>query len=66
MIDKEKFELLPYHNNFLSSKKQNSLDRDTINNITYTIKTIVNYCDSVLMQECNDFQDFTGRDVDTF
>ena len=29
-----------------------------INNITYTIKTIVNYCDSVLMQECNDFQDF--------
>jgi len=27
---------------------------------------IVNYCNAVLMQECKDFQDFSGRDVDTF
>lgn len=66
MIDKNKFELIPYHNNFLSSKKKNSLDKDVINNTKETIKIIVNYCDAVLMQECKDFRDFSGRDVDTF
>ena len=66
MINKKRFELVPYHNNILSSKKKNSLNKDVINNVKETIKKIVKYCDAVLMQECKNFQDFSGRDVDTF
>jgi len=65
-MNKKNYELVPYHNNFLSSKKKNSLNKIVINNVKETIKKIVNYCDAVLMQECKDFQDFSGRDVDTF
>ena len=65
MIEK-KFELIPYHSNILSSKKKNILNKDVINNVKETIINIVNNCDAVLMQECNDFKDFSGRDVDTF
>ena len=64
-IDK-KFELVPFHNNQLSSKKKNSLNKFVINKVKETIIKIVNYCNAVLMQECKDFQDFSGRDVDTF
>ena len=66
MIDKKKYELVPYHNNFLSSKKENSLNKDVINNVKETIKKIVKFSNAVLMQECKNFQDFSGRDVDTF
>ena len=66
MIDKKKYELVPYHNNFLSSKKENSLNKDVINNVKETIKKIVKFSNAVLTQECKNFQDFSGRDVDTF
>ena len=66
MIDKKKYELVPYHNNFLSSKKKNSLNKEVIVNVKETIKKIVKSNSAVLMQECKNFQDFSGRDVDTF
>jgi thymidylate kinase len=66
MINKKKYDLVPYHNNFLLSKKKNSLNKDVINYVKETIKKIVRYSNAVLMQECKNFEDFTGRDVDTF
>jgi len=66
MINKKKYELVPYHNNFLSSKKKNSLNKEVIVNVKETIKKIVKSNSAVLMQECKNFQDFSGRDVDTF
>ena len=66
MKNKSEFELLPYHSNILSSKKKNSLNEEVIIGVKETIKKIVKYCDVVLMQECENFKDFTGRDVDTF
>ena len=66
MTIEKKFELIPYSNNFTSSQKKNSLNKVVINNVKETIVKIVNYCNAVLMQECKDFQDFSGRDVDTF
>ena len=66
MINKKKYDLVPYHNNFLSSKKKNSLNKDVVNSVKETIKKIVRYSNAVLMQECKNFEDFTGRDVDTF
>lgn len=66
MINKKIYELIPYHNNFLSSKKKNSLNKDVINNVQETIKKIVKFSNAVLMQECKNFEDFSGRDVDTF
>ena len=65
MVEK-KFQLIPYNNNLVSSKKKNSLNKDVISNVKETIIKIVNRCDAVLMQECEDFKDFSGRDVDTF
>ena len=37
-----------------------------INNVKEIIIKIVKNCNAVLMQEYKDFQDFSGRDVDTF
>ena len=65
MVEK-KFELVPYRNDRLSSKKKNSLNKNVISNVKETIIKIVNRCDAVLMQECEDFKDFSGRDVDIF
>ena len=66
MKNKSEFELLPYHSNIFFSKKKNSLNEEVIIGVKETIKKIVKYCDVVLMQECENFKDFTGRDVDTF
>ncbi len=66
MTNKTKFDLVPYHDNVLSSKKKNSLNKEVINSVKETIKKIVKYCDAVLMQECKHYEDFSGRDVDTF
>ena len=57
MINKKKFELIPYYNNISFSKKKNSLNKDAINNVKETIKKIVKDCNAVLMQECKNFQD---------
>ncbi len=65
-MTEKKFELVPYHNNILNSQKKNNLNKVLINNVKETIIEIVNYCNAVLMQECKDFEDFSGRDVDTF
>jgi len=65
MINK-KYELIPYHSNFSSSKKKNGLNKEVIVNVKETIKKIVKFNNAVLMQECKNFQNFSGRDVDTF
>ena len=66
MTIEKKFELIPYNNNFTYSQKKNSLNKTVINNVKEIIIKIVKNCNAVLMQECKDFQDFSGRDVDTF
>lgn len=66
MFNKKDFELIPYINNVKKSKIKNSLNKELISSAKDTIIKIVNYSDALLMQECNSFEDFTGRDVDTF
>ena len=66
MFNKKDFELIPYINNVKKSKVENSLNKELIASVKDTIIKIVNYSDALLMQECNYFEDFTGRDVDTF
>tara|TARA_B100001057_G_C22871767_1_gene959309 strand:- start:9273 stop:10796 length:1524 start_codon:yes stop_codon:yes gene_type:complete len=66
MKDKRKFELLPYINNLTQSKKENSINKDVISNVKETIIKIARHSDAILMHECNNFQDFSGRDIDTF
>lgn len=62
----QKFELLPFYNNEIISKKKNSLNKSIISNVKEIITEILRYCDVVLMQDCQKFEDFSGRDVDTF
>lgn len=61
-----KFNLNSYIDNIATSKIENSLDKRIISDVKETLINIINYCDAVLMQECNYFENFTGRDVDTF
>lgn len=66
MINKKKFDLIPFHNNITHSQKENSLNKEIISKVKKTIIKIVKYCDSILIHECNHFQNFSGRDIDTF
>ena len=47
-------------------QKKNSLNEEVIIGVKETIKKIVKYCDVVLMQECENFKDFTGRALTLF
>ncbi len=62
----QKYELLPFYNNQVFSKKKNSLNTFVINNVKETIIEILRFCNVVLMQDCQNFEDFSGRDIDTF
>ena len=66
MMHRNKFDLIQYHNNLNVSQKINSLNKNIINNIKEELSTIVTYCNAILMHECTNFEDFSGRDVDTF
>tara|TARA_Y100000590_G_scaffold467795_1_gene648016 strand:+ start:9157 stop:10680 length:1524 start_codon:yes stop_codon:yes gene_type:complete len=66
MENKKNFNLIPYHNNLVRSKKENSLNKEIIDKVKDTIIKIVKYCDSILIHECSYFQNFSGRDIDTF
>ena len=66
MKNKKNYNLIPYHNNIVHSQKETSLNKEIINNVKETIIKIVKYCDSILIHECNHFQNFSGRDIDTF
>ena len=60
------YNLLPYNNNIFLSKKKNSQKKNTINDTKKIIKRIVKKCNAVLVHECANFKNFSGRDVDTF
>ena len=62
----EKYELLPFYNNQVISKQKNSLNTFVINDVKETITEILRSCNVVLMQDCQNFEDFSGRDIDTF
>ncbi len=66
MFNKENYELVPYHDNFEISKKNNSLNKDLLVKVKDTILKIVNFSDAILVHECNNFENFSGRDIDTF
>ena len=66
MKNKKDFNLVPYHDNLIHSQKVTSLNKEIINNVKETIIKIVKYCDSILIHECDQFQNFSGRDIDTF
>ena len=66
MINKKDFELIPYHNDATNSKKDNVSDKIIINEIKEKIIKIVDYSNSILIHECNKFEEFSGRDIDAF
>lgn len=59
-------DLVPFVQNYTESYKKNSLDKEIIINIKNSIIKIVKSCDVVLLHECSEFENFKGRDVDTF
>tara|TARA_B100000886_G_scaffold336318_1_gene294855 strand:- start:1215 stop:2738 length:1524 start_codon:yes stop_codon:yes gene_type:complete len=66
MFDKKDFELIPYSDNISYSKNINTFNKNLIINISETIKNVVDHSGAILMHECSNFQDFIGRDIDTF
>ena len=66
MVYENKFDLIQYNSNLDSLQKENSSNKKIINNFKNELSTIVNYCDSILVHECTNFEQFSGRDVDTF
>ena len=62
----QKYELLPFYNNQVISKQKNSLNTFVINDVKETITEILRFCNVVIMQDCQNFEDFSGRDIDTF
>ena len=60
------FNLIPFYENKFFSKKLNSIDKNIILRLKQEIFRIVKSCDGVLMHECADIMNFSGRDVDTF
>ena len=66
MKEKNKFDLVPYISNIKDSGKINSLNQKLVSNIEETIIKIVKKSDAILMHECDQFENFSGRDIDTF
>lgn len=69
MLKKKNYQALnlaPYDQSCNETHKKNGLDKDIDNNIKNLIIKIVKSCDLVLLHECNKFENFEGRDVDTF
>lgn len=65
-IENINFDLLAFHNNKINSNKLNSLNKNLVSKVKESIKKIVTACDGVLMHECTDFENFNGRDIDSF
>ena len=61
MINKKDFELIPYHNDATNSKKDNVSDKIIINEIKEKIIKIVDYSNSILIHECNKFEEFRWK-----
>ncbi len=66
MFNKKDFELVPYHNNLRNSNEVNNLNKNLLISVQETIIKIINFSDVILMHQCDDFQNFIGRDIDTF
>ena len=66
MFNKEDYELVSYHNNYEISKKNNSLNKDLLIKVKDIVKKIVDFSEVILVHECNNFENFSGRDIDTF
>ena len=66
MIYKKEFELIPYYKNTINSDDEVNFTKYLDNNIREDITKIINYFDAILIQECNYFEKFSGRDIDTF
>ena len=47
-------------------QKDNVSDKIIINEIKEKIVKIVDYSNSILIHECNKFEEFSGRDIDAF
>ena len=60
------FDLIPFCQNKTYSNARNRLDKNIILNVKEKIIKIVKYCDAVLMHPCDNFQNFSGRDIDSF
>lgn len=63
---KKKFDLIQFTNNYIDSKRLNHLNKNLVNSVKLEIKEIVKTCNATLVHECKNFEDFDGRDVDTF
>lgn len=66
MINKKEFELIPYYKNLINSDNENNLIKYLDINARENVTKIVNYFDAILVHECNNFEEFSGRDIDTF
>ena len=42
------------------------MDKKLLNDLKKNIYQIINYYDAYLIQKCNNFRNFTGRDIDAF
>lgn len=62
----KEFDLIPYHKNIKSSHKLNSLNKNLINTVQNKIKKLVKSSNAILMHECKNFENFDGRDIDSF
>ncbi len=62
----KEFDLIPYHKNIKSSHKLNSLNKNLINTVQNKIKRLVKNSNAILMHECKNFENFDGRDIDSF
>ncbi len=65
MLRKE-YDLTQYHNNHISSKKLNHFDKNLVSSVQGEINEITKICNAFLVHECKNFEDFSGRDIDTF
>ena len=63
---RKEFDLIQYNNNYFSSKKINNFDKNFVSTVQAEINEITKICNAYLVHECKNFEDFSGRDIDTF
>ena len=66
LVEKKDFDLLPFLDNENYSNNINSISKSTITAAQQRIVEITEACGAVLVHECNNFINFSGRDIDTF
>jgi thymidylate kinase len=62
----KQFDLTPFSQNKIYSNTLNTLDKNIILNVKEEIKKIVRDCEAILMHPCDNFENFSGRDIDSF